>query len=177
MPGWIDKRVEILKTMHADDASFSVIGAALGITRSAAIGKAHRLGLSRPDASPARVTRVRAAERERLPRGGGNMADRVARQRRIAELVAAKPEKITAPIAFDPAHRRELIDLENCHCRYPLWSDGTPFAEKFFCGSPEANLHKGIPYCRGHSVVAFNGYSRGRSAPAAAPHIVLEAAE
>ena len=43
---WTDDRIATLRRMIHGGFSFSEIGEALGITRNAAIGKAHRLGLS-----------------------------------------------------------------------------------------------------------------------------------
>lgn len=42
---WTDERITKLEAMWADGDSASIIGAELGITRSAVIGKIHRLRL------------------------------------------------------------------------------------------------------------------------------------
>jgi hypothetical protein len=43
---WTDENVAILKTMWADGATYSEIGARFGISRCAISGKVHRLGLA-----------------------------------------------------------------------------------------------------------------------------------
>jgi GcrA cell cycle regulator len=50
MTGWTDEKVETLKRLHFNDYSFSEIANVLGMTRNACIGKASRLGLSKPSA-------------------------------------------------------------------------------------------------------------------------------
>jgi GcrA cell cycle regulator len=70
----------------------------------------------------------------------------------------AKP--IPTPIVDDgPAlmptefpNKCSLMELTNETCRWPVNDPWTP--EFFFCGSPEADLLKRVPYCRAHARVS-----------------------
>ena len=48
MIDWTDERLDRLRAMYADGHSCAAIGAALGISKSAIIGKVNRLGLPKP---------------------------------------------------------------------------------------------------------------------------------
>jgi GcrA cell cycle regulator len=45
LSNWNEERVQQLETLYREGKSFSLIGAAIGVSRNAAIGKAHRMHL------------------------------------------------------------------------------------------------------------------------------------
>jgi GcrA cell cycle regulator len=54
--------------------------------------------------------------------------------------------------------RKQLLDLENCHCR---WGVGDPTKEEFFfCGAPDADLRASIPYCLEHAARSGVGFGK-----------------
>jgi GcrA cell cycle regulator len=59
----------------------------------------------------------------------------------------------TAAIAQSAKRGKTLLELTNNTCR---WPHGRPGTEKFhFCGAPEADLERGIPYCARHMRRAY----------------------
>lgn len=140
--GWSEDRIELLKTLWAEGWSASRIANRLGgTTRSAVIGKVHRLQL--PGRDPKVETRrtIRAA-RNKSP---------------WHRPKAPKPRRTfsTAPIPlaqdFDVA-RKNLIDLENDECRWPVGDVGD---ETFgFCALKAV---EGSSYCATHTIRASAG--------------------
>lgn len=162
---WTDERVQILKQEWESGLPFSQIAALLGgVTRSAVIGKASRLGLThRPRTASVRASSVHRTRPDLVKRKllekmtekpvPATRAGRMQRQREIATIRAEGFEDISAPVTFDPACRVTFFELRKRHCRFPLWSDSAPAAEQFFCGAPSADMHQGISYCAGHRAI------------------------
>lgn len=138
---WSNDRITQLRHLWASGDSASIIGNAMGITRSAVIGKVHRLGLS------GRVL----VNRLREPKG-----PQVAKQHRVVKRITRLNGNSNYLKAFtstatdigpmrtaevEPRHLT-LSDLNESTCKWPL-GDG-PFT---FCG--HAPL-KGLPYCAPH---------------------------
>jgi hypothetical protein len=48
---------------------------------------------------------------------------------------------------------KSLLELTNITCRWPHGRPGTD--RFFFCGAPEADLERGIPYCARHMQRAY----------------------
>lgn len=164
---WNEEQIADLKQRWAAKETAKQIGAAIGMSRNAVLGKIHRLGLSeRVNRKP--VHRVEHADKGRRRNGGavkealkaarareqkiaarGNQSPltnvMLARARAMGELPACEAvelpqEQITrAPVA--------LLDLEHRHCRWPIDRDGTTM----FCG---ANKHTGS-YCEAHARLAY----------------------
>jgi GcrA cell cycle regulator len=149
---WTDERVETLKKLWAEGHSASQIAGELGgVTRNAVIGKVHRLGLAGRAKSPAST-----APRPRKPRAASHML-RVSRPStrgntalaHAYELeVDAEPEFIDNVIPL--GQRRNLLELTEETCRWPIGDPGTP--EFFFCGGQALTS---LPYCAYHSRVAY----------------------
>lgn len=149
---WTDERVEILKREWETGASCSQIATVLGgVTRCAVIGKIDRLGLTR-------ATGYVQPKRHRVGLPKSTRADRLVRRKKLTAVLAESPEKIAAPVTLDPKHRKTIFQLENCHCRFPLWADAAPAEEQFFCGSPTASLIRRQPYCQAHAEIAGRMY-------------------
>jgi len=149
---WTDERVELLKKLWADGLSASQIASELGsVTRNAVIGKVHRLGLSGRAKNPSS-----AASRPRKPRSTTQML-RVSRSSVRGNTALAhayeydfdpEPELIENIIPI--GQRRNLLELTEATCRWPIGDPGTP--EFFFCGG---NTLPGLPYCHYHSRIAY----------------------
>lgn len=159
-----------LRVLHAEGASFRMIGAELGCSRNAAISRANRIGLASRGQSNGAKT--------------GHAIAHINRAKAAAPLVTAKPKHDQTPPAiiaerkqavddrqaqfaseaegtadaFDRAipkrQRKTIMQLENKHCRFPVGMPGEPGF--FYCGG-KANNAAGQVYCSVHSARAFNG--------------------
>jgi hypothetical protein len=134
---WPDEKIERLRTLHAAGRSYGEIARALGCTRSAAIGKASRLGL----AKRARIKPV--AEIIRHPRKRvlhpriHIVGNQVKKPRPELDLRSDLDHEIARnPIA--------LFDLKAHHCRWPVSGEG---ASTLFCGADKTD---GSSYCQFH---------------------------
>lgn len=131
---WTAERIGILQQRQSDGVSFAQIAAELGCSRSAAIGKSHRLNLPRPlvraqpGPKPRRVNRLTA-----LMFAG-------------KQLPPARSVKKPAPIACNPI---TLMELRSEHCRWPVSGER---AETLFCGCARADER---PYCDEHCCMAY----------------------
>lgn len=165
---WDDTVTEALRKLWAAGMSASQCATALAtehniaVSRSAVIGKVHRLGL-------AGRRQATSALRGALLQGNGLRAERTAPpphkpvKRRVTRRVMtgnrfdlidsidlSLPEAL--PAEDIPAdQRRTLLELENGHCRYPYGHVGD--IGFFFCGAPDADCINGRPYCRFHERV------------------------
>lgn len=153
MTTWTDERVAALKARFQAGDSFAVIARALGggISRSACIGKATRLGLER--------SRDRG-EFHRIATKVATAAKHGLRAPSVARAVAqnnglnfhgpkVRPAGLRALAAFEGEGRVAMADVEAGHCRWPF---GDPEAGSFrFCG---AERSKGA-YCARHAGRAY----------------------
>lgn len=48
-----------------------------------------------------------------------------------------------------------LMDLTNTTCRWPLWQENTPGAQRFFCGAYTPGIDHAQPYCKEHTKKAY----------------------
>jgi len=152
IPTWTTERVELLKQHFEAGLSCRDIAAQIGVSRNAVIGKLTRLGLTR---GPTNVEqRLLATTKER----GARSVPRA--QYRMLQVVYdhTKPV-IDAPIASEQTC--SLLELSEERCRWPI---STPGEEGFcFCGNTPL---KGLPYCAGHTRLAYKPGSRQRMARA-----------
>lgn len=179
MSGWDDVRISQLKKLWAKGLSAGQIAASFGgiFTRSAIIGKVHRLGLPPRkglSGKPAvKVTRLRKRNNfnvfpAKLPR-----AVEPTRVEKVAALITAYEDKI---MPGDKA-RMSLVDLDKDpgvkNCRWPV---GDPRSKDFgFCAEPVAS---GLPYCPHHCVRAYQTPDvRRRQAAPKVPAKQLEKSE
>jgi GcrA cell cycle regulator len=165
---WSDARVELLKKLWAEGLSSRDIACRMGLdSRSAVIGKLHRLGLSdqmRGKVKPPAIPRI--------PRPKTAPAYRKAQPARASLASPSLPPQ-PAPVAMiddeieiPPHARKGLLDLERGDCRWPI---GHPDQAGFgFCGRSAA---LGISYCQAHAQRAYRmpDPQRATSAPATAP--------
>ena len=136
--GWSADRVATLTILWSDGLTAAQIAQRLGgVTRSAVLGKVHRLGLS-----------GRAAPSS--PR----LAPRAARPQRLRQAQAPRPAKVNlltvspAPVATDePGLVGTLVGLGVHACKWPI---GDPKSPTFsFCGR-----HADDRYCAAHGARA-----------------------
>lgn len=145
---WSDASSARLRELHDNKFSFSVIASMItsefgkSISRNAAIGRAHRMGLDRRVAAMITVTR-RAPPRPRVAK------PKIARPASEPELEITEIELRQADVE---ALQVSLIDLEFGQCRYP-YGDG-PFT---FCALPA--FEDGC-YCAAHFALT---HSLGRA--------------
>lgn len=142
---WTDERIETLKTLYGDGLSASQIGAELGCTRNAVIGKVHRIGLRRRG-RPVAVSRPqpRHKPQRRAPIKQGAIV-------RAPQQPYVEPTPIEDS-AIPTAQHCSLLELTSKTCRWPIGDPGKP--DFFFCGGPADN-NLGLPYCSYHSRAAY----------------------
>jgi GcrA cell cycle regulator len=150
-PTWTAERIELLKSRFEAGLSCREIADDIGVSRNAVIGKLSRLNLTREKNGDARPARKDAAKRHRprtAPRHQYQM---------LQTLYAGQRPADDEPI--HNGHRCSLLELSDERCRWPI---STPGAEDFcFCGNTSV---EGLPYCAGHTRLAYRPGSRQRVA-------------
>ena len=150
-PTWTTERVDRLKSCFEAGLSCREIAADIGVSRNAVIGKLSRLNL----------TRDKAGDPPARKNAGTAPAARASPRRQYAMLAAAyaAPGAPAEPEPIDDARRCSLFELSEARCRWPI---STPGAADFcFCGNTPLD---GLPYCSGHSRLAYRPGSRPRVA-------------
>ncbi|MBO4519616.1 MAG: global cell cycle regulator GcrA-like protein [Alphaproteobacteria bacterium] len=137
--GWTDEQVEELKRLWDKGLTTGEIGKALGVSKNAVVGKAHRLGLnSRP--SPIR-------------RGDDDVNSAPENTEKATAAKKKKTAKSEPAKKSQEKEKKKLFtvnDLTSSSCRWPI---GDPKDEDFhFCGK-EALPDK--PYCAEHAAIAY----------------------
>lgn len=137
---WNDAKIEMLRNLVKENLSYGEIGARLGVSRCAAIGKARRLGIRNLAKPGGRKPYPRPA----TPTGKRILTPppvKVARDRPAPPRVVNGGPK---PLMIS------LLDLTDRTCRYPI---GDPLQPGFgFCGHACAY---GKPYCAHHQSVSW----------------------
>ena len=155
IPTWTTERVELLKQHFEAGLSCRDIAAHIGVSRNAVIGKLTRLGLTRGPTNIEQRLQA-AATKERSPKSVPRAQYRMLQV--VYENGQAQPA-IDAPIASEQTC--SLLELSEERCRWPI---STPGEEGFcFCGNTPL---KGLPYCAGHTRLAYKPGSRQRVARA-----------
>jgi GcrA cell cycle regulator len=159
-PTWTAERVELLKRHFAAGLSCREIAADIGVSRNAVIGKLFRLNLTREEQGDARRPARKEAAKTHRPRTAPGTAKRTAPrlQRQMLLTLYAEPQ----PATDEPIHNGHccsLLELSQELCRWPI---STPGAADFcFCGNTPL---EGLPYCPGHTRLAYRPGSRQRVA-------------
>jgi GcrA cell cycle regulator len=134
--------------------SCSQIAADLGgITRNAVIGKVHRECLEKR-AEPTRKYDA-AAPAPRRVRAKPDRPMSVAYIKRPPAPAPIIPPRPADGSDIPLSQRRQLLDLQDHHCRWPYGDPGEPGF--FFCADPNASLSAGRPYCAEHADKARGG--------------------
>ena len=152
-PTWTLERLELLKNLFAAGLSCREIAGDIGVSRNAIIGKLSRLNL----------TREIGGEAQRPPRkdaAKGRRAGSVPRlQYQLLQTLYAEPQPAADDVPIHNEHCCSLLELSEQRCRWPI---STPGAEDFcFCGNTPV---EGLPYCPGHSRLAYRPGLRQRVA-------------
>jgi GcrA cell cycle regulator len=154
---WTDERLATLAKMWGDGASAAEIASVLrnGISRSAVLGKARRLGLTKPKASPI-VSAARTGDGRRRNRFRSNLPSRYSASEPDEDPMFAVDgiDGTPAPADLDiPAEQRKtLLQLTDKTCKWPVGDLRDPGF--FFCGGEPLD---GFPYCRHHARRAYAG--------------------
>ena len=154
---WTDDQIERLKQLWAEGLSASQIAAELGggISRSAVLGKVHRLGLGRNETKLPTPSRARQPTQSPAPLSTAELPSQV--NPSPAPMMATRPptalpaelprrEEVIAPRSEGVT----IMELREAMCRFPLGDPSTP--EFRFCG---ARADTGVPYCAHHAQVAY----------------------
>lgn len=159
---WTDERVEKLKVMWlAGDPASAIAKALGGVTRSAVIGKVHRLCLVRPEgvteANRVRGRKADGAPRARKPRAphSVNYVRRPPRPK-VARLTPDKARRVAyAAKLAEHSRKAPLLSLAaHGECKYATHEE----AEHLFCALP---THDGASFCPGHSRLVYNPKPKG----------------
>ncbi len=152
-PTWTDERIELLKSCFAAGLSCRQIAGEIGVSRNAVIGKLSRLNLARDDGREARRSTRQDAANGRRPKTEPR------RQYQVLKAVYGESLPAAADEPIHSAHCCSLLELSEQRCRWPI---STPGAEDFrFCGNTP---FQGLPYCAGHTRLAYRPGSRQRIA-------------
>jgi GcrA cell cycle regulator len=150
---WTDERVELLKSCFEAGLSCRDIAGEIGVSRNAVIGKLSRLNLTRDESRDARRPARKDAPKKKRPRS----LPRLQYQMLKAVYGESQPAADDEPI--HDGHNCSLLELSEERCRWPI---STPGAADFcFCGNTPL---EGLPYCAGHTRIAYRPGSRQRVA-------------
>jgi hypothetical protein len=143
---WTEERITLMMERREAGDSAEAVGALLGCSRNAVLGKLHRLGMCapKPPPKPKPQTDGRGIARRLAVRAtNGNGLHRT----------AAKPPDAPAGLPRPPGGI-PLLALTNWHCRYPI-TDASPF---LFCGA-HADLADGRSWCEEHARIVRSNRS------------------
>ena len=150
---WTTERIELLKVHFAAGLSCREIANEIGVSRNAVIGKLSRLNLTREKPGEPRRPARKATAKGHRPGTTPRLRCRI----RLAFYTEPQPAADDEPI--HNGHTCSLLELNDARCRWPI---STPGADDFcFCGNPPLD---GLPYCAGHTRLAYRPGHRPRSA-------------
>jgi GcrA cell cycle regulator len=150
---WTDERLERLKIGFAAGWTCRQIADDIGVSRNAVIGKLSRLNLTRDG-------NVREPRAPRKDAPNGRRRGSIPRlQYGLLQAVYAEPQSEACEAPISSQHICSLLELSEASCRWPI---NTPGEKDFgFCGNTPL---EGLPYCAGHSRLAYRPGSRQRVA-------------
>ena len=141
---WTEERITELKRLYATHSAAQIAAQLGGLTRSAVIGKAHRLGLSAPERAKAppkpRAPKTRSGEhhaRFKIIAANGNSS-----HLKIIQSSASEMPKLRC-VEIPPLHL-SFAQLTNNTCKYPF---GEIAADMTFCGNL---VRKDSSWCQQH---------------------------
>lgn len=159
---WTTEKIETALKLVDEGLSATMIGARIGKTRNAVLGKMHRMGVSLPgDNHNGRKKAKRINPHAPKPAAKTHPAPA-----RIAEPKSAPPPAAIAPKPAppaataarpDPIHFTDMPQLGRC--RWPLWGADDRFEDKHFCGAGGDPVHV---YCEAHRRQAYEPAARRR---------------
>jgi GcrA cell cycle regulator len=157
---WPPEHSQALREYHAKGMSYSQIAKALNArfatayTRSAALGRAKRMGIADMDQKRAQKPLLERMLRERASEARASEA-KLADIRPAGVILSEFPPRKPARAKVEPVELRcvdvsprhlSLVELERNDCRYPYGGDEEGEAITF-CGQPR---HSGSSYCTPH---------------------------
>jgi GcrA cell cycle regulator len=146
---WTDDRIEALKFHFAAGLSCREIANEIGVSRNAVIGKISRLNLTR-DKGVLRTGKKEPAGVKRPLRGAQKL------RQILLKSFPTETEPVIEDRPIHNGHTCSLFELSKDTCRWPI---STPGQSDFcFCGNPPL---EGMPYCAGHSRLAYRVSARG----------------
>ena len=146
LPTWTTERIDLLKIHFAAGLSCRQIAAEIGVSRNAVIGKLSRLGLTREKSGgDARAKKPRERRGRSVPRQQFEILRAVYEGAAIAETDVVSE------------HRCSLFELSKERCRWPVNAEAEEFS---FCGNTPL---AGLPYCSGHTRLAYRSLARRAS--------------
>lgn len=163
MQRWTDEQVETLKALWSEGLTSSQIAYRMGLdSRSAVIGKLHRLGLTdvmrgkpKPPPNP-RIPRARPAPSQYRKPAVAQFTPKQTFTPAAEPHVPVVDDEVAVPVD----QRKALVDLERDDCRWPI---GHPDKDGFgFCGKTSA---MGLSYCEAHARRAYRSPDPARSSP------------
>jgi GcrA cell cycle regulator len=146
---WTDERLELLKSRFAAGLTCRQIADDIGVSRNAVIGKLSRLNLTR-DGEVRPPPRKRAAKGQR-PKSGPRL------QYQMLKALYGEPQPVADDEPIHNGHCCSLLELSEDRCRWPISTPG--LADFCFCGNTPL---QGLPYCAGHTRLAYRPGSRQR---------------
>ena len=146
---WTLERIELLKSHFAAGLSCREIACEIGVSRNAVIGKLSRLNLTREKTLKVRRDDAGKSRPKSVPR----------LQYRMLRKLFAEAEPPAGNEAILSEQHCSLLELSEERCRWPISSPG----EKDFCFCGNRPL-EGLPYCAGHTRLAYLPTSRLRRA-------------
>jgi GcrA cell cycle regulator len=150
---WTTERIELLKSQFAAGLSCRQIADEIGVSRNAVIGKLSRLNLTRKKSGDA----PRSARKEAIKRARAGSVPGL--QFQILKALYGEQHAAADDEPIDNGHCCSLLELSEQRCRWPI---STPGAADFrFCGNTPL---EGLPYCAGHTRLAYRPGSRQRVA-------------
>jgi GcrA cell cycle regulator len=167
-PTWLEPMIRTIISLVMQGKSASQIGAEIGKTRNAVIGKTHRmgigLGMDALNSERRRAAKMESLQRKKEGRPPKTQAERRALYpsaqkavtERVTKIAIADARHAAAVPRVDPADMR-LVTLEDLgfggvhHCR---WVEGDPRESHFYCGN-DAQL--GSSYCAAHHAICYTG--------------------
>jgi GcrA cell cycle regulator len=137
---WSAEADDRLRALWAEGLSSAAIGRAMGLTKNAVVGRAHRLKLP---ARPSPI--VGGVPRERAPRPLAPRAKTLPAVREVKPVAAPKPAAVPVPVV------RRVVALGPV--RACQWIKGEPAgADSAFCGAPTV---PGCSWCEAHYRMVF----------------------
>ena len=153
---WPPERVSALRQLFDEGVCFEQIAGQLAMTRSAIIGKCHRLGLRRdppPSLHEKRSAAAKVGNLTRKLRPGKDPARNIALQKIVAGPRYSDeplPSTHESDLAIPRRRRRNVFTLGPRDCKFPVGDPGT--SSFFFCGARKLPT---LPYCAEHARRCF----------------------
>jgi GcrA cell cycle regulator len=155
-PTWTDERLERLKNLFEAGLTCRQIAGDIGLSRNSVIGKLSRLNLTRERSREAR----RPTEKDAAKAGRPKTVPRGPRlQYQMLKAVYGAPQAAADDAPIESDHCCSLLELSEKRCRWPISTPGE--ADFRFCGNTPLD---GLPYCAGHTRLAYRPGSRQRVA-------------